>query len=70
VFANPTDVSSYVDDDTTQYPVPEELIPMIVQNVMQIEFNVMLKLNAKGPNNQVDEAKTKGKKKPQQKVQK
>tara|TARA_Y100000361_G_scaffold114123_1_gene104552 strand:+ start:33 stop:701 length:669 start_codon:yes stop_codon:yes gene_type:complete len=69
VFANPTDVSSYVDDDTTQYPVPEELIPMIVQNVMQIEFNVMLKLNAKGPNNQVDEAKAKGKKKPQQKVQ-
>lgn len=70
MFSNPTDVSSYVDDDTTQYPIPEELIPMVVQNVLQLEFNVMLSLNAKGPNNQVDEAKAKGKKKPQQKVQK
>ena len=70
MFSNPTDVSSYVDDDTTQYPIPEELIPMVVQNVLQLEFNVMLSLNAKGPNNQADEAKAKGKKKPQQKVQK
>lgn len=70
IFSNPTEVSSYTDDDTAQYPIPEELIPLVVQNVLQIEFNVMLKLNAKGPNNQVDEAKTKGKKKPQQKVQK
>ena len=70
VFSNPTQVSSYVDDDTTQYPIPEELIPMVVQNVLQLEFNVMLQLNTKGPNNQVDEAKTKGKTKPQQKVQK
>ena len=70
MFSNPTDVSSYVDDDTTQYPIPEELIPMVVQNVLQLEFNVMLSLNAKGPNNQVDEAKAKGKTKPQQKVQK
>lgn len=47
MFSNPTDVSSYVDDDTTQYPIPEELIPMVVQNVLQLEFNVMLSLNAK-----------------------
>tara|TARA_R110002012_G_scaffold2179_2_gene10452 strand:+ start:10570 stop:11238 length:669 start_codon:yes stop_codon:yes gene_type:complete len=70
IFSNPTDVSSYVDDDLTQYPIPEELIPMVVQNVLQLEFNVMLGLNAKGPNNQTDEAKAKGKKKPRQKVQK
>jgi len=65
VFSNPTEVSSYVDDDTTQYPIPEELIPMIIQNVLQMEFSVMLGVNAKGPNNQADEAKAKGKKKPQ-----
>ena len=64
VFSNPTEVSSYVDDDTTQYPIPEELIPMVVQNVLQLEFNVMLGVNSKGPNNQADEAKAKGKKKP------
>jgi len=70
IFSNPTEVSSYVDDDATQYPIPEELIPMVVQNVLQAEFNIMLAINAKGPNNQVDETKAKGKAKPRKKVQK
>ena len=65
VFANPTEVSSYESDDVTQYPVPEELIPMIVQSVLQAEFNVMLRLNSRGPNNQVDENTAKGKQEPQ-----
>ncbi len=55
VYSNPTTVSSYEGDDTTQYPIPEELIPLLVQNVLQLEFNVMLSNNAKAPNNQVDE---------------
>jgi len=55
VFSDPTSVSSYAGDDTTQYPIPEELIPLLVQNVLQLEFNVMLATNAKGANNQADE---------------
>lgn len=55
VFSNPTTVSSYSSDETTQYPIPEELIPLLVQNVLQLEFNVMLSTNAKAANNQVDE---------------
>jgi hypothetical protein len=70
IFSNPTEVSSYTDDDTAQYPIPEELIPLVVQNVLQAEFNIMLGLNSKGPNNQVDENKAKGKAKPRKKVQK
>ena len=70
IFSNPTEVSSYVDDDTTHYPIPEELIPLLVQKVLQAEFNVMLGLNSRGPNNQADENKAKSNKKPQQKVQK
>jgi hypothetical protein len=70
IFSNPTEVSSYGTDDTTDYPVPEELIPLIITNVLQAEFRIMAGTNSKTPNNQVDEAKTKGKKKPQQKVQK
>jgi len=55
VFSNPTTVSSYTSDEVTEYPIPEELIPLLVQNVLQLEFNVMLSNNAKTPNNQVDE---------------
>jgi hypothetical protein len=62
IFSNPTDVSSYSSDDDTQYPMPEELISVLIQNVLQAEFNIMLAINAKGPNNQVDETKAQGKK--------
>ena len=62
IFSNPTQVSSYVDDDTTQYPIPEELIPVLVQSILQTEFNVMLSLKTLGPNNQVDETKAESKK--------
>lgn len=55
VFSDPTTVSSYTSDEVTEYPIPEELIPLLVQNVLQLEFNVMLSNNAKTPNNQVDE---------------
>tara|TARA_B100000768_G_scaffold54511_1_gene53009 strand:+ start:16 stop:669 length:654 start_codon:yes stop_codon:yes gene_type:complete len=62
IFADPTTVSSYISDDVTQYPLPEELIPLVVQNLLQAEFNVMLGVNSKGPNNQVDEKQAKSKK--------
>lgn len=55
VFSNPTLVSSYVDDDTTQYPIPEELITPLVGNVLKQEFSVLLGVPSKTPNNQVDE---------------
>ena len=55
VFSDPTTVSSYTSDEVTEYPIPEELIPLLVQNLLQLEFNVMLSNNAKTPNNQVDE---------------
>tara|TARA_R110001599_G_scaffold114188_5_gene279829 strand:+ start:450 stop:1118 length:669 start_codon:yes stop_codon:yes gene_type:complete len=70
IFSDPTVVSSYLTDDTTQYPIPEELVPLIVQNVLQVEFKVMSSLISTGPNNQVDENKTKSKPKSKQKVQK
>jgi len=70
IFSNPTDVSTYVDDDTTQYPIPEELIPLLVKNILQAEFSVMMGVNSKGPNNQADENKAKSKKATKQKVQK
>ena len=57
VFSNPTEVSSYVDDDTTQYPIPEELITPLVKNVLQQEFSLLLGVPSKGPNNQTDENK-------------
>lgn len=55
VFSNPTLVSSYVDDDTTQYPIPEELITPLVGNVLKQEFSVLLGVPSKTPNNQKDE---------------
>lgn len=55
VFSNPTLVSSYVDDDTTQYPIPEELITPLVGNVLKQEFSVLLGVPSKTPNDQVDE---------------
>ena len=58
VFTNPTIVSSYESDETSEYPIPEELIALLVQNVLQLEFNVILSNNAKTPNNQVDENAT------------
>jgi hypothetical protein len=55
VFSNPTEVSSYVDDDTTTYPIPEELIALLVKNILQQEFSLLLGVPSKTPNDQVDE---------------
>jgi len=55
VFSNPTEVSSYDTDDTTQYPIPEELITVLVKQVLSQEFNVLMSVPSNGPNNQVDE---------------
>jgi len=60
IFSNPTEVSSYV-NDTTQYPIPEELIAVLVKEVLKQEFSIIVTVPSKGPNNQVDENTTKGK---------
>jgi len=61
IFSNPTEVSSYVNDDTTQYPIPEELIAVLVKEVLKQEFSIIMSVPSKGPNNQVDENAAKGK---------
>lgn len=55
VFSDPTSVSSYVDDDATQYPMPEELITVLVKQVLEQEFSVIMSVPSNGPNNQSDE---------------
>lgn len=55
VFANPTSVSSYQSDDTTSYPIPEELISVLVKQILSQEFNVLMSVPSNGPNNQSDE---------------
>ena len=61
IYSNPTEISSYVDDDTTQYPVPQELISVLVREVLKQEFSIIMSVPSKGPNNQVDENAAKGK---------
>jgi len=63
IFANPTEVSSYVDDETTTYPIPEEMVSVLIKNLLQAEFNVMSVAVSKTPNNQVDEKPTTSKSK-------
>ncbi len=60
VFSNPTQVSSYVDDDTTEYPIPSELISILTQEIIAKEIVLLYNLSADTPNNQTDE-KTKSK---------
>tara|TARA_B110000977_G_scaffold3908_1_gene5411 strand:- start:3323 stop:3994 length:672 start_codon:yes stop_codon:yes gene_type:complete len=55
IFSNPTTVSSYVNDDTTQYPIPEELISILIKQVLEQEFSVIMSVPSNGPNNQSDE---------------
>ena len=60
VFADPTTVSSYVDDDTTDYPIPSELLSVLTQEIIGKEIIMLYNLSANTPNNQTDE-KTKSK---------
>jgi len=60
IYSNPTTVSSYVDDDTTQYPIPNELISVLTQEIISKEIVMLYNLSANTPNNQTDE-KTKSK---------
>lgn len=57
VFLDPTTVSSYVDDSTTTYPIPTELIPVLNEEVIGKHLNMMyaLGVNKTQPNNQTDE---------------
>ena len=57
VFLDPTTVSTYVDDETTTYPIPSELIPTLTQEIIGKTLNMMYTLgqDQKQPNNQTDE---------------
>jgi hypothetical protein len=61
IFSDPTTVSTYVDDDTTDYPIPNELLSILTQEVISKEVVLLYNLSANAPNNQTDE-KTKSKK--------
>lgn len=61
IFEDPTKVSSYVDDDTTQYPISNELLSVLTQEIIGKEIVMLYNLSANTPNNQTDE-KTKSKK--------
>ncbi len=41
-FSNPKDVSTYVDDDTTEYPLPQELVTVLTQQILQNEYRVVI----------------------------
>tara|TARA_R110000744_G_scaffold339895_1_gene445029 strand:- start:1474 stop:2130 length:657 start_codon:yes stop_codon:yes gene_type:complete len=60
VFLDPTTVSTYVDDETTTYPIPSELIPTLTQEIIGKTLNMMYTLgqDQKQPNNQTDERTT------------
>lgn len=55
IFSDPTTVSSYVDDDTTDYPIPNELLSVLTQEIISKEIVLLYNLSANTPNNQTDE---------------
>tara|TARA_R100000655_G_scaffold63880_1_gene102389 strand:+ start:3136 stop:3786 length:651 start_codon:yes stop_codon:yes gene_type:complete len=55
IFSDPTSVSSYVDDDTTEYPMPDELLSVLTQEIIGKEVALLYNLSANTPNNQTDE---------------
>ena len=60
IYSNPTDISTYVDDDTSDYPIPDELLSVLTQEIISKEVSLLYNLSANTPNNQTDE-KTKSK---------
>ena len=61
IYSNPTNMSTYVDDDTTTYPIPDELLSVLTQEIISKEVALLYNLSANTPNNQTDE-RTKSKK--------
>lgn len=61
IYSNPTDISTYVDDDTSDYPMPDELLSVLTQEIISKEVSLLYNLSANTPNNQTDE-RTKSKK--------
>jgi hypothetical protein len=55
IFSDPTKVSTYIDDDTTNYPIPQELISILTETILSKEFRVIMTSPSDTPNNQVDE---------------
>jgi hypothetical protein len=55
IYSNPTEISSYDDDDKTNYPFPEELINILVETILAKEYKVLYNTAADLPNNQRDE---------------
>jgi len=60
IFSDPTKVSTYIDDDTTNYPIPQELISILTETILSKEFRVIMTSPADTPNNQVDEKTERG----------
>jgi len=61
IYSNPTDISTYIDDDTSDYPMPDELLSVLTQEIISKEVSLLYNLSANTPNNQTDE-RTKSKK--------
>tara|TARA_R100000951_G_scaffold44546_1_gene38062 strand:+ start:11736 stop:12386 length:651 start_codon:yes stop_codon:yes gene_type:complete len=55
IFSDPTTVSSYVSDDKTQYPMSQELLSILTQEVVSKEISLLYNLSRNTPNNQTDE---------------
>ena len=55
IFSDPTTVSSYVSDDETQYPMSQELLSILTQEVVSKEISLLYNLSRNTPNNQTDE---------------
>lgn len=54
VYSDPTEVSGF-DEDTSTYPIPNELISVLVKQIAELEFTIIIGSQGARPNNQTDE---------------
>jgi len=55
IYSNPTEINSYIDDDVSQYPLPQELISILTETILAKEFRMILGIPSDTPNDQRDE---------------
>jgi len=53
-YSNPTEVTGF-NEETSTYPIPEELISVLVKQVAELEFTIIIGSQGARPNNQTDE---------------
>jgi len=54
VYSNPTEIYGF-NEETSTYPIPEELISVLVKQIAELEFTIIIGSQGARPNNQTDE---------------